>query len=63
MRSLYFRAGNLVHRSLRALGFRAQRAAGKGARLLVSVIQRLEWPRAAAKRERTSAETDRERQA
>ena len=63
VRSLYFRAGNLVHRSLRALGFRAQRAAGKGARLLVSVIQRLEWPRAAAKRERTSAETDRERQA
>lgn len=63
LRGIYLRAGGLVHRTLRVLGFRAQRVAGKGVRLLVRILQRLGWPRAAAKNKRIGAETDREKRA
>ena len=40
LRTLYLQASGLGHRVLRAFGFRAQRIAGKSARLLVGVLQR-----------------------
>jgi hypothetical protein len=40
LRNLFLRASGLGHRVLRAFGFRAQRIAGKSARMLVGALQR-----------------------
>jgi hypothetical protein len=47
VRRLYLAATGLGHRVLRAFGFRAQRAAGKGVRLLARTLQRAGWARSA----------------
>ena len=47
VRRLYLAATGLGHRVLRTFGFRAQRAAGKGARLLARTLQRAGWARSA----------------
>ena len=47
LRRIYLAASGLGNRVLRGFGFRAQRAAGKGARLLARTLQRLGWARAA----------------
>jgi hypothetical protein len=50
LRNLYLRAGGLGHRVLRAFGFRAQRIAGKSARMLTGALQRLGRPRPAERK-------------
>jgi GT2 family glycosyltransferase len=47
LRNLFLRASGLGHRVLRAFGFRAQRIAGKSARLLAVALQRLGRKRSA----------------
>jgi glycosyltransferase involved in cell wall biosynthesis len=48
LRRLYLATSGFGRRVLRALGYRAQRAAGKGARLTARLLQRLGWARGAA---------------
>jgi hypothetical protein len=49
LRNGYLRATGFGNRILRALGFRAQRVAGKGSRLLARTVHRLAAPRPSSK--------------